>query len=209
MDYLLNSKSFRWVLVVLALGLLVAATFRLYEAGAYYYEDSYAYLWEDSSATVCDSNTNWADEAEDAAENYDDDTDLSLTWVDDCSDGHDIVNKQHNYGAGGWVGFAYTFTANGTEPCYDWEWTGDCDDNQNKADYAYIIWNTSNSIDDPEWQARHEMGHVFGRSHPEGEECDEPEPSVMISPGSNDGECGNTHYTTLKTYDIAQIDARY
>ena len=187
MDYLLNSKAFRWTLITVAIGLLAVAAFRIYGAQAYYYP----YLWEDSSAKVCSFDTDWDDEAEAAADAFDDDTDLSLTWQDPCLTNYEIGNVQADYGASGWLGYAYTYTNDGTDPCFAWEWTGNCDDDDNKVDFAYIIWNDhyKDQIDEPEWQALHELGHVFGLRHPEGSECDDPEPSIMFAVNNNDGDC--------------------
>ena len=210
-DYLLNSKAFRWTLVVIALGLLAIAAFRIYGAGAYYYEGAHFYVWEDRSAKVCDSSTDWADETEEAAENFDEDTDLRLTWQDPCLTTKEIVNVQWDYGNVDWMGFAYTYTNNGSDPCWNWEWTGNCGhDDDNKVDFAYIIWNDhyEDQINEAEWQARHEMGHVFGLRHPAGSECNSPQPSVMFTPTQPDGNC-DTFYDELQEQDIEDIDTWY
>ena len=211
-DNLLNSVALRWALVAVALGLLALAAFRLYGAGAYYYEGDYFYLWEDSSANVCDENTDWSDASEDAAENFDEDTDLTLTWQDPCVNRtREIINSQNDYGAIKWMGFAYTYTDNGTDPCWDWDWTGNCDSTNNKVDFAGILWNEyyEDDIDDePEWQALHELGHVFGLRHPTLTECDDPDPSVMFSVYSRWEDC-DTFYDELQQQDIDDINDEY
>ena len=203
----LNSKAFRWTLIALAVGLAGFILFHVTGAGAYFYEDEYAFRWHTSSATACDDNTQWDSEFEDGVEDYDDNTVLSIDFVS-CSDDHDIESRQHNWGASGWIGFAFTSTDD--DPCWAWSWTGNCDDGNNKADFAYVMWNTYSgyTIDAPEWQALHELGHVFAMRHPEDEECDNPEPSVMQVPLNFEGDC-DTYYATLKTYDIDQIEQEY
>ena len=213
-DYLLNSVAFRWTLVVVAIALLAVAAFRIYSAGgagAYYYEGDHFYVWEDRSAKVCDSGTDWADETEETAEDFDENTDLKLTWQDPCLTTKEIVNVQWNYGNVTWMGWAYTYTNNGTDPCWNWDWTGNCGhDDDDSVDFAYIIWNDhyKDKIDEPDWQARHEMGHVFGLRHPVGAECDNPEPSVMFTPTKPEGDC-DTYYDEIQAQDIKDIDFWY
>ena len=207
-DHILNSVALRWVVVVVALGLLAVAALRIYGAGAYYYEgsgDDPLYLWEDSSANVCDDDTEWADEVEDAADNYDDDTNLDLTWTDPCGSNKEIFNTQANYGLSGWKGFAYTSSGGGL--CWNWRWTNYCNNTNRKVDRAEILWNDAyyDQIDEPEWQALHEMGHVFGLRHPEGSECNNPDPSVMFN-GS--GNCDD-YYEELQSQDIDDINEEY
>ena len=204
MDYLSNSVAFRWILVVLALGLLAAAAFRIYGADAYYYP----YLWEDSSAIACDDDTDWADETEDAADNFDDDTNLSITWQDPCESTKEIVNVQANYGASGWLGFAYTSSGGGL--CWNWNWTGYCNNTNRKVDFAEILWNDhyKDDIDEPDWQARHEMGHVFGLRHPNLTECDDPDPSVMFAVTAPLEDC-DVYYDELQQQDIDDINDEY
>ena len=209
MDYLLNSKALRWTLIALALCLLAVVAFRISAARAWYY----TFLWEDASARICAFDTDWDDEAEDAADNYDDDTVLSLNWQDPCLTNHEIANFAADYGPSGWLGFAYTYTNDGTDPCFDWDWTGNCNNTDNRADFAYIMWNTYEhddyEIDEPDWQARHELGHVFGRKHPTGSACNNPDDSVMIAPNADNGNCGDTYFSTLQDFDIEEIFRKY
>ena len=60
---------------------------------------------EDDSARICAFDTDWDDEAEDAADNYDDDTVLSLNWQDPCLTNHEIANFAADYGPSGWAWF--------------------------------------------------------------------------------------------------------
>ena len=205
-DYLLNSKAFRWMLVIIALGLLATAAFRIYGAGAYYYP----YLWEDSSANVCDEGTDWADEAEEAAESFDDETNLDLTWQDPCVNfTREVINSQHDYGNVDWMGFAYTY--HDGDPCWDWEWTGDCNSTNKKVDFASVLWNEhyEDDIDDePEWQAHHELGHIFGLRHPNITECDDPDPTVMFAATAPLEDC-DVFYDELQEQDIDDINDKY
>ena len=211
----LSSRPLRWALVGLLVGLVATALFQVPTAQAYFYRDAQGDLlfrWEDSSAVVCDEDTSWATEAEEAADDFNDNTDLTVTWTSSCSNSHDIANREWDYGITGWIGFAYTFTDGGTTPCWNWEWTDDCNTTDHKADYAYIIWNTYSgyAINEPDWQARHELGHVFALRHPAGStECSTPEPSVMIAVTNPvDGDC-DEQYETLQNQDITDINGQY
>lgn len=132
---------------------------------------------------------------------YNNNTDLH---VDQCADNGqcgNIVVLQGNYGATGWSAFAHVYR--GLSECNtypDGLFTGNCNRTDRRADFGYVYFNDfEGPFPEPQWGARHEIGHVFGMIHTT---CTED--SVM-----RPGVCYPNVPSTLTLHDIDDINRNY
>jgi hypothetical protein len=160
------------------------------------------YRFNSSSVAVGDCTRNYGFEISSAVANYNDSTDLTMTYI-----GHactTITYTQGDYGVTPWIAITIARNSSG-DPCADFSngfMTGNCNKTNKKAAAATIYFNDHYALSaSSSFSVRHEMGHVFGMAHVTG--CTPL--SVMKVPG----ECSEPFPPLLTTADINLINSWY
>lgn len=164
-------------------------------AGAHEY--SPAFDWdEDETSEVANYNTQYGQQALRARDDYYANTDLDVDWCTyPC--GANIIHYEANSGPG--RGTAEAWVYSGSTSCFPVSY---CNEDDHKADFAYIYWNSyygPYDSDAANYLARHEMGHAFGLDHVP---CSESS-SVMYT------GCSGGLPTTLQSHDISDMNTEY
>ena len=118
-----------------------------------------------------------------------------------------VIHYKGDYGVEQSIGMAFMHTNGGSVDCQysSGFFNGNCDENTDKADHAYIYWNSNGVAWDAdliESVARHEMLHVLGISHAP---CNGStgDPVAVMNPLP----CNNSD--TLETHDISDVNGEY
>ena len=131
----------------------------------YGHELPYPLRFHSSTVRIDDRTASYATQISNAVDDFDDNTDMN--WSD--AEPAEIIYLEGNWGATGWIAGARPYTDGVV--CATWpnlDLTGDCDDDENKADFAYIYLNThyqEKLNEEIENAVRHEPGHVLGMGH--------------------------------------------
>ena len=140
-----------------------------------------------------------------ATQQYNNQTDLTVTQCPDNGSCGTVIFIQDNYGGGQGMFSGLSFNYSHSNPCTvfapPFAATGNCNTTDKKVDFGYIYFNTAFAVQVPiRWVVKHEAGHSFGLSHVP-DDCQLL--SVMMT-----GACANRP-KNLQAHDIQDVNAWY
>ena len=165
--------------------------------------DDLGYRFFTNSVLVGDCGTSYSSYVASAVQDYNLNTHMQATYQgENCNS--EVIYVEGNYGATGWTGNSVSVNS-ANQPC-SWftntQLTGYCNTTNHKAFGATIFLNDYYpSFTNPNFEMRHELGHVFGMAH----KTDCTVASVM-HPFT--GYCTYSP-TSLQTYDISLMNSWY
>lgn len=117
-----------------------------------------------------DRTANYADGVAHAAQQYNNQTDLSVTQCPYNGDCGTVIFIEAYYGGepGTFAGLSFNYSH--SNPCHvfapPYNSTGYCNTSNHRVDFGYIYFNNYYGVVSPvRWSTKHEAGHSFGLNH--------------------------------------------
>ena len=197
MTRLFGSRIIRmgWILVV-----VVTLAIMLPVGLAFAHDFSLPFKWDTDVTITVESRIPQSAHVHSAADDYDDNTDLTVKRCSPDSECGNVIHYDGYYGPSEPVAWAspYSYSVKCTND--EHELTGYCNETNHKVDFAYIYYNTHYTYDDllVAVLARHEMGHVWGLNHT----------PCSVASVMKPGTCQN-QYGNLQQHDKNDVNAKY